>query len=495
MSRDIAGPRRPAARTALGAVIALAALLLATVAARANEIRLPDSPAGRHTTAWFAAFNGGDDEAVKAMLREHFAQPALAAMPVEARLERLRGLRAQAGGSLTPARVVEESERFLRVVARDAKGAHVQMDFECAETPPFGLTGIRLQMVPDPAAVQPRAPAVGAAELPARMDAYLREKAQAGEFAGAVLLARDGVPVFRQAYGSAERRFDVPNRIDTRFNFASIGKLLTKTAVAQLAEAGRLRLDDKLAKWLPDWPAETAAKITVAQLVEHRSGIPDFFNKKYERLDRSTLRHNSDYLALIRDEPLWFEPGAAERYSNGGYALLGEIVAHASGEDYYDYLQKHVLEPAGMKDTGWFEADEPTPNLAQGYYRDEEHGRELRENVFTRPARGSAAGGGYTTVDDLLRFETALRGGQLAGPAWSRWVLGDEAPSEAGAAAGSGAGPVMPSGYALKGGAPGISAHLGREGPWTLIVLSNLDRGIMGPAERQLEEWVAGLRE
>src|SRR5204863_2271883 len=105
------------------------------------------------------------------------------------------------------------------------------------------------------------------------------------------------------------------------------------------------------------------------------------------------------YLALIRDQPLWFAAGTSEGYSNGGYALLGEVIAKASGEDYYDYLAKHVFAPAGMKSTGYPIEGDGTPRVARGYSR-RDAGDGEHDNVDTRPARGSAAGGGYSTAAD-----------------------------------------------------------------------------------------------
>ena len=464
-------------------------LFFAGVVAPASSapVTWPGTPAGRHAQAWLQAFNSGEEAAMRKMLLGHFAARALAAAPVEARLGRMRQNRAQAGGAFTPVRVVEADASFVRLVAKDGTGAWVKLDFLCEERAPFGLVGIRLGEIDDPGAVGPRPPALAAAELPASFDAYLAERARAEEFAGVVLVARNGTPVFRKAYGIAERRFGAPVREDTRFNLGSLCKLFTKLGVAQLAEQGRLRLDDTLERWLPDWPKESGRKITLDMLVEHRAGTTDFFNERYQRMDRSTLRHNRDYVALFRDDSLWFEPGTSQRYSNGGFVLLGEVVARASGEDYYDYLRGHVFEPAGMKGTDSYEADDPTPDVAMGYYH--EGDGPLRENVYTRPARGSAAGGGYSTVDDLLRFEQALRGAKLAGPAWSRWVLGGPRPGP-----GSADGP-MPDAYSLAGGARGITASLAHRGKWTLVVLSNLDRGIMGKVENQLQEWLDGVKE
>ncbi|TMQ71108.1 MAG: beta-lactamase family protein, partial [Candidatus Eisenbacteria bacterium] len=300
----------------------------------------------------------------------------------------------------------------------------------------------------------------------------------------AVLLARDGKPLLRQAWNRAERRFAVPNRPETRFNLGSVNKLFTKVAIAQLAQRGKLTLDDPLTQWLPDWPGPSAGKITIAMLAAHRAGIPDIFGPRYDAADRSKLRHNRDYLPLFRDQPLWFEPGTSERYSNGSYVLLGEIIAKASGQDYYDYLRDHVWGPAGMNATGDFEADDPTPDLAMGYTRGEDGDAPLHENVFTRPARGSAAGGGYSTLDDLLRFDQALIGGKLCPPGWTDWVIGGPPPADARIAAAA-AHPQPPS-VGFAGGAPGIAADYTREGAITLIVLGNFDPPLTQAVARQL---------
>jgi CubicO group peptidase (beta-lactamase class C family) len=463
-------------------------ILAATVpaVALAAAPKLPATPAGRHAAAWLAAYNSGDEAAMRAMYEQHCAARELAAVPMERRLRQYAMARPR-DGELSPERIVQSEEGFLRLVARAAAGGFRQLDFECEPDRPHGLAGIGVMMLRDPAAAAPRPAPITAAELPGKFDAYLAERAKAGTFAGAVLVARDGQPVLRRAYGLADRRFDAPNREDTRFNVGSLGKLVTKLAIAQLAEAGKLGLDDPLGRWLPDWPKESAGKITVDMLCGHRAGTTDFFNERYRRMDRSSLRHNRDYLALFRGDTLWFEPGTSERYSNGGYVLLGEIVAKASGEDYYDYVRRHVYEPAGMKGTDAYAADDPTPNLAMGYYPEPDG--SLRENVHSRPARGSAAGGSYSTVDDLLALEQALRGGRLVGPAWSAWVLGGPRPGPAPGTEG------MPERYVLAGGAPGITARLDHVGPWTFVLLSNLDRRLLGHVEDDLHEWLRGARE
>ena len=462
-------------------------------------VTLPDTPAARHAAAWLDAFNSGDDAARRSVFENHFARPSAAALPIEERIARLRRMR-EREGSLTVVRVVQAEESFVRLVARNEAGVFLQVDFDCEPAPPNGVLGVLMSGVPDPDAAVPRPAAISAADLPSRFDEYLGAKAKADDFSGVVLVAKDGAPVFRKAYGEAERRFDVPNREDTRFNMGSIGKLLTKTAIAQLAEVGRLRLDDRLERWLPEWPKEGAAKITIQNLLEFTSGIPDFLNdpslrERFFATDRSRLRHNRDFIPFFRDEPLQFEPGSAQRYSNSGFVLLGEIIERASGMDYYDYVRERILKPAGMKDTDWAEADDPRDNTARGYYRTEEGAGPLRENTILLWPRGFAAGGGQTTVDDLLRFEQALRGAKLAGFAWSRWALELGAPAPGASAERPAPDRPMPDRYVLLGGAEGITARLAHNGAWTLVLLGNLDRRIMGKVEEHLQDWFSAIRE
>ena len=442
--------------------------------AGAAPLTWPDTDIARHARAWFDAYNAGE-AAMKAVYQEHYSPEALAQRPIEARLSGYRDMKGQQG-ALTPVAIPEVNDGGIQVEAKSANGDMVTLVFQCEPAAPHRILGIRFQ-VGGPGGpgggIAPSGPPLDDQAAVEAMQAILTQAAAADSFSGAVLLARDGKPLLRQACNRAERRFGVANQPETRFNLGSVNKLFTKLAIAQLAQAGKLSLDDPLTKWIPDWPGKSASKITIAMLASHRSGIPDIFGDRYDAADRSKLRHNRDFIPLFRDQPLWFEPGTSERYSNGSYVLLGEIIARASKQDYYDYLREHVWGPSGMNATGYFEADDPAPDLAMGYTRGEDGKSPLHENVFTRPARGSAAGGGYSTVDDMLRFDQALHADKLCAPGWTQWVIGGPAPAEPQAA--TAGGPRMAPSVGFAGGAPGISADYTREGPLTLIVLGNFD--------------------
>lgn len=181
---------------------------------------------------------------------------------------------------------------------------------------------------------------------------------------------------------------------------------------------------------------------------------------------------------MFADQPLAFQPGTQRQYSNGSYVVLGEIIARVSGQDYYDYVREHVYAPAGMSDTDSYQADVPVANLAEGYTRNwggvDRTSGPRRNNIYTRPARGSAAGGGYSTATDLLRFTEALAGNRLLSPQYTGWILTGADPKEG---RGRAAGAPSHGGLGIAGGAPGINAALEFDvaGGDTIIVLSNYD--------------------
>lgn len=276
--------------------------------------------------------------------------------------------------------------------------------------------------------------------------------ARIGEFSGVVLVARGGVPHFERAYGMADREAGRPNDVETAFNLGSINKFFTQIAIRQLAaapagapHAAPLHLDSTLASVWPDYPnTDVAPRVTIRQILQHRSGIQGNIFGAPPGKTRRDVRTLADYFELFKGQPLQFEPGSRQQYSNAGYIVLGLLVERLSGENYYDYVRKHIFEPAGMTRTGSWTADSLPPNTAIGYTNE---GR----NTDILPGRGSSAGGGYSTSHDLLRLLNALREHKVA-----------NAP-EAGM-------------VGVAGGAPGLNAVMegDLEGGYDVIVLANL---------------------
>ena len=221
-----------------------------------------------------------------------------------------------------------------------------------------------------------------------------------------MLVAKDGTPVFAQAYGLADRERKIPNTLRTRFRLGSMNKMFTAVATLQLAQAGKLHLDDALIHYLPEYPnKELAAKVTLHQLLTHTGGTGDIFGPEFAA-HRLELRTIGDYVNLYGNRALKFEPGSRWEYSNYGFILLGAVIEKVSGESYYDYVRKHVYAPAGMTSTGSEPESAAVPDRSIGYT--DEDGK-LKPNTDTLPYRGMSAGGGYSTVEDLLRFANALQ--------------------------------------------------------------------------------------
>lgn len=299
---------------------------------------------------------------------------------------------------------------------------------------------------------------------------FIEEQVETDMFSGAVLIAKNDVPFFKKAYGLASKRFDVPNRVDTKFNIGSLNKMFTKVAVAQLAEKGELEYGDPIARLIPDYPQGVANKVTIDHLLTHKSGMGHYWNERFFS-SMGRLRRVDDFVRLFVDEPLSFEPGERQQYSNNGYVLLGKIVEVVSGRDYYDYVRENIYVPAGMTDTDHYELDQPVPNLAIGYTRMDAEGQPLpgprRNNFFIIGVKGSPAGGGYSTVDDLLRFDIALQENRLLGPEYAGVMQPKKETT----------GSAKPRIISRAGGAPGISAFYQKftDLGYTSIVLSNYD--------------------
>ncbi len=254
--------------------------------------------------------------------------------------------------------------------------------------------------------------------------AFIREQADQDRFSGAVLVAKDGVPVFTVAYGYANLDYQVPNKLDTKFNLGSMGKMFTAVAVAQLVDAGQLSFDDAIIDHIPDYPNEQVARsVTVHQLLTHTSGMGNYWTPEYQRTSKDLFRDVADYLPLFVDQPLLFAPGSAWSYSNSGFMVLGLIIEHVSGQSYFDYVREHIYVPAGMVNTDAYELDGVVPNHAVGYTQQGSRAGELRNNLFLHVVKGGPAGGGYSTVEDLLRFSQALLNHRLLSPEMTRRIL------------------------------------------------------------------------
>jgi CubicO group peptidase (beta-lactamase class C family) len=355
------------------------------------------------------------------------------------------------------------------------------------------------------------------------------------DFSGAVLVAQDGEPLLEAAYGDADRDAGTPNDIDTRFNLASVSKMFTGVAIAQLVEAGDLSFEDTIGDHLDGFAPDVAA-VTIDQLLTHTSGLGDYLaGGSREEVKAATTA--TELLPLITGEQLQFTPGERESYSNSGYTVLGAIVEAVSDQSFYDYVRSHIFEPAGMTRTDWPHPGDTDDNTALGYTggdggapsvgtgQGQGNGGTItlpppgqgNGGTVTLPPPGGGnygggtdaepvdnsdmvpwgnpSGGAYSTVGDLLRFAQALLDHELLGAEMTETVMSGKVPMSGGQAEvaygftdGTRDG-VRVVGHG--GGAPGVGAtfDIYLDAGVVVVILANTE-GTVDPVRQAIREVV-----
>ncbi len=307
---------------------------------------------------------------------------------------------------------------------------------------------------------------------------YIKKQEAGKLFSGTILIAKKDQIIHRAAYGLANFKTNKKNRPHTKINIGSLNKAFTSVCVLKLVEQGKISLADKITLYIPELSMKHAEEITIKHLLQMTSGLGSYFEVPAFQKSYRQLKNMEAYLPIIKDLELSFKPGEGRRYSNAGYELLGILVQRVSKMNYFDFVEKHVYKVAGMKNTNAYERDQKTPNLAQGYtqYREGDFlGSELPEdqknkfimNVNDRHAiKGTAAGGGFSTADDLYAFTQALNGNKLLSKELTDLIFNrfEEKPKRN-------------SSYRVGGGSVGINAMILADfaKEHTIIVLSNFD--------------------
>jgi CubicO group peptidase (beta-lactamase class C family) len=251
-------------------------------------------------------------------------------------------------------------------------------------------------------------------------DAVDRVAADTG-FAGVVRVDRDGQVRLAKAYGLAHRGWGVANTVDTRFAIASGTKGLTALAVVSLIEDGRLAPDTTARSLLGGDLPLIDDRVTVVQLLAHRSGIGDYLDEEAAAVDDYVLpvpvhelATTEQYLRVLDGYPTSFAPGERFAYNNGGYVVLALLAERASGTSYHELVRRRVCEPAGMADTEFLRSDELPGRTAVGYLAAD----GLRTNVLHLPVRGTGDGGAYATAADVHALWAALFAGRIVSAGW-----------------------------------------------------------------------------
>ncbi len=364
-------------------------LLLAPAAA-------PASTPEQAFREWLAAFNADQSEALEQFAETRMDDPSTMY---------LLDIRDETGGLDLVEIESEEPARLVALTREKHSGLlrRITVELEAPGSERLASVGTRPLHVAQDMAI-------------AAMDDFAERMAAEDKFSGVIAIAQNGHPIYQRAFGLADRATGEQATLDTRYFFASQGKMFTAVAVLQLVEAGRIGIDEPLGTYLADYPNADMAQVTVRQLLSHTGGTGDMGIMMPEDAEnRARSRTIDEIVALNGDRAPAFPPGSQFEYSNYGFLLLGAIIQRVTGEDYYDYVAAHVPRPAGMDHTSWPTLDElPGLEGVATPYRNADG--ELLPATDIMPWRGTPAGGGISTAGDELRFVEALQSGSLISP-------------------------------------------------------------------------------
>ncbi|AXG70187.1 penicillin-binding protein 4* [Kordia sp. SMS9] len=224
-----------------------------------------------------------------------------------------------------------------------------------------------------------------------------------------ILVAKDGKVIFRKAYGKANLELDIDMIPENIFEIGSITKQFTAVGILMLLEEGKLSLEDEITKYIPDYPTQDT-KITIHHLLTHTSGIKSYTSmdslREYARKDISP----TELIDAFKNEPMDFKPGEQFRYNNSGYALLGYIIEKITGKTYEEFVQKRIFDKVKMKNSYYGSKSKLIKNRAYGY-QERKNGYVNADYISMKVPY--AAGSLMSTVDDLYKWNTAIRNHKL----------------------------------------------------------------------------------
>ena len=253
----------------------------------------------------------------------------------------------------------------------------------------------------------PPTPTSTPSTLEARIDKYMQ--LAHGSFSGIIFVAQKGKVLINQGYGLADRELDVPNAPQTKYAIGSMTKAFTAMGIMILQERGQLSVQDPICNYIADCPA-TWKPITLHHLLTHTSGIHNYTDLYTELRDEINICREykpEEAIVFFKDLPLDFTPSSHWSYSNSGYFLLGMVIEKVSGESYETFIQKNILQPLGMSESGYDRASAIVKDRASGYSINRPNLDAVNASCWDVSLK-YAAGGLYSTVGDLYKWDQAL---------------------------------------------------------------------------------------
>lgn len=225
-------------------------------------------------------------------------------------------------------------------------------------------------------------------------------------FQGAVLVAEKGKVIYKDAFGLANREWNISNQVDSRFDIASVSKQFTAMLVMQLYEEGKIHMDSTISSYYPEYRSDIGRQVTIHHLLTHRSGIPNYTSIPYVWSDSLINKYSSqEVVEKFCSGDLEFRPGSRYSYNNSGYFILSVILEKVSDKSFEELLKEKILEPLNMTNTGIDKRSHIIDKRSYGYV--EENGAYSNARPMYM-ANLQGAGNMYSTVEDLYRWDRAL---------------------------------------------------------------------------------------
>jgi CubicO group peptidase (beta-lactamase class C family) len=238
------------------------------------------------------------------------------------------------------------------------------------------------------------------------VDEYMNSQVKASRFSGAILVAQSGKVLLAKGYSLANIELNVLNDPGSKFRLGSVTQQFTAMAILELQEEGRLNIQDSVCKYIPDCPNDWQ-EIKIVNLLTHTSGISNF-TKLPDYESTSMLPATvPELLDRFKNKPLESKPGEKFNYSNSGYQVLGAVIENVSGRPYAKYLAEHIFVPLEMRETGYDSSTSILPHRASGYRQNGDK-YTLVNATYLDMSIPFSAGGLYSTVEDLYRWDRAL---------------------------------------------------------------------------------------
>ncbi len=240
------------------------------------------------------------------------------------------------------------------------------------------------------------------------LEAFLRKQMALDRVPGLTIGYYHGDHTWVKGFGYADLENRTPATENTAYRLASNTKSMTCVAILQLAERGKLKLDDEVQKYVPYYPWKRWP-VTIRQLMGHLGGVPHYIDYEVEGHIKEH-KYTRDAIAIFAGFDLVAEPGTRYNYSSYGYNLLGAVIEGAAKKPYGLFLRENLWDPLGMKHTRMDDPDDLIPGRARGYRL---VFGELKNSEFVDISSRFAAGGTRSTVPDLLRYARGLARGKV----------------------------------------------------------------------------------